>query len=228
MNFGRAFVCSFAYFGLYMAVFPAQNITVALFEKDDYDTLGFYCHAVTYLAQGIGSIFCVFLMEKLGNIKSMALGAFLCMIYVVSLIVPAIKSENPTSQSFVLSDLFVYPLMIFTSIATGVGEGFTQPSGGKYIADCTTEETKGFYFAFFWSFYMGSQVFGNLIAAFLLGNFDQRYYVIIITGIGLLSALIIVFMKQPHKQPQSGGASQTYNIKSMAASVSHLSQHHQS
>ena len=199
LNFGRAFVCSLAYFGLYMAVFPAQNISVALFEKDSYGELGFYCHASTYLAQGIGSIFCVFLMEKLGNVKSMALGSFLCMIFVVSLLVPAFKSEDLTSDNFFLSDKFVYPLMIFTSIATGVGEGFTQPSAGKFIADCTTEETKGFYFAFFWAFYMGSQVFGNLIAAYLLGNFDQRYYVIIITAIGLLSSVIMMFMKQPRK-----------------------------
>ena len=49
--------------------------------------------------------------------------------------------------------------------------GIVQPSSGNYIAECATEETKGFYFAFFWAFYMGSQIFGNLIAAFVLGNF---------------------------------------------------------
>jgi hypothetical protein len=63
-------------------------------------------------------------MEKLGNVKSMALGAFLCMIFVVSLIAPAIKSEDPTSDNFFVSEKFVYPMMIATSIATGVGEGF--------------------------------------------------------------------------------------------------------
>lgn len=197
MNFGRAFICSFAYFGLYMAVFPAQNVTVSLFEKNDYGQLGFYCHAATYLAQGVSSIFCVFVMEKISNIKSMAWGSALCLVFVVSLMFPAIKSENPNSDNFFISDKFVYPLMIFTSIATGVGEGLAQPGAGKYISDCTTEETKGFYFAFFWSFYMGSQVFGNLIAAYVLGNFDQRYYVIIITGIGVCSSAILFFMKSP-------------------------------
>lgn len=139
-------------------------------------------------------------MEKLGNVKSMAWGSALCLVFVVSLMFPAIRSENPTSGNFFISDKFVYPLMIFTSIATGVGEGLAQPGAGKYISDCTTEETKGFYFAFFWSFYMGSQVFGNLIAAFVLGNFDQRYYVIIITIIGMLSSAILFFMKSPRVQ----------------------------
>lgn len=111
-------------------------------------------------------------MEKLGNVRSMALGSVLCLVFVVSLMVPAIKSENLSSDNFFLSREFVYPLMILTSIATGMGEGLAHPGAGKFITDCTTEETKGFYFAFFWSFYMGSQVFGNLIAAFVLGNFD--------------------------------------------------------
>lgn len=106
-----------------MAVFPAQNITVALFEKNDYGELGFYCHAATYLAQGISSIFCVFAMEKLGNVKSMAWGSALCLVFVVSLIFPAMRSENPKSENFFISNTFVYPLMIFTSIATGIGEG---------------------------------------------------------------------------------------------------------
>lgn len=95
-------------------------------------------------------------MEKLGNVRSMAVGSLLCLVFVVSLIFPAIKSENPMSESFFVQDTFVYPVMILTSIATGIGEGIAQPAAGKYISDCTTEETKGFYFAFFWAFYMGS------------------------------------------------------------------------
>ena len=95
-------------------------------------------------------------MEKLGNVRSMAWGSVLCLVFVVSLLFPAIKSENPENDSFFISNGFVYPLMILTSIATGLGEGIAQPAAGKYISDCTTEETKGFYFAFFWAFYMGS------------------------------------------------------------------------
>jgi hypothetical protein len=62
-------------------------------------------------------------MEKLGNVKSMAWGSVLCLTFVISLIVPAIKSEDPESENFFLSKAFVFPLMLLTSIATGVGEG---------------------------------------------------------------------------------------------------------
>ncbi len=44
---------------------------------------------------------------------------------------------------------------------------------------------------------MGSQIFGNLLAAFVLGSFDQRFYVIIITSIGSVACVIMFFMKVP-------------------------------
>ena len=85
-----------------------------------------------------------FIMEKLGNVRTMAWGSVLCMTFVVSLIIPAIKSEDLANENFFLSKAFVYPLMLIASIATGVGEGIAHPAASKYITDCTTEDTKGF------------------------------------------------------------------------------------
>lgn len=45
-----------------------------------------------------------------------------------------------------------------------------QTAQGKYIADCATENNKGFFFGFFWACYMGSHVVGDLIYAFVLGD----------------------------------------------------------
>ena len=195
MNFGRAFVCSLSFFGLYMALFPALNIQAALFERDNYGILGFYCNALTYFGQALGSLFCIFIMEKLGNIKTIAWGSVLCILFVASLILPAIKSENLESDNVFLSANFVYPFMLLTSSLTGFGEGMAHPAASKYISECCTEQTKGFYFAFFWSFYMGSNFFGNLLAAFVLGSFDQKLYVIIITSLGSLACIMLFFMK---------------------------------
>lgn len=88
------------------------------------------------------------------------------------LILPALKSENLDSDNVFLSNGFVYTVILITAWFNGFGQGVAQPASGKYISDCATEKTKGFYFAYFWSFYMGSQVFGNLIAAFVLGELD--------------------------------------------------------
>lgn len=117
--------------------------------------------------------------------------------FIVSLLLPAYKSIYIDSTSFWLQDSFVYPIIYVTSLLNGLGEGVNQPASGTYISDCAIEENKGFYFAFFWSFYMGSQVFGNLIAALVLGNLDQRYYVVIMTCLTVLGSILFFFLKAP-------------------------------
>jgi phosphate transport system ATP-binding protein len=57
---------------------------------------------------------------------------------------------------FFLSDGFVYPVIILTTFINGFGQGIAQPASGKFISDCATEKSKGFFFAYFWAFYMGS------------------------------------------------------------------------
>jgi len=55
-----------------------------------------------------------------------------------------------------MSQAFVYIISIFTSFINGFGEGIAQPASGTFISDCATENSKGFFFAYFWAFYMGS------------------------------------------------------------------------
>lgn len=38
----------------------------------------------------------------------------------------------------------------------GFGMGVLWVAQGEYVSLCATEETKGFYFAHFWAFYMSS------------------------------------------------------------------------
>jgi MFS family permease len=127
----------------------------------------------------------------------MAWASLFAIPFIVSLLLPAYKSIYIDSTSFWLQDSFVYPVIYVTSLLNGLGEGVSQPASGTYISDCAIEENKGFYFAFFWAFYMGSQVFGNLIAALVLGNLDQRYYVIVMTGLTVLGSFFFFFLKKP-------------------------------
>jgi MFS family permease len=127
----------------------------------------------------------------------MAWASLFAIPFIVSLLLPAYKSIYTNSTSFWLQDSFVYPVIYVTSLMNGLGEGVSQPASGTYISDCAIEENKGFYFAFFWAFYMGSQVFGNLIAALVLGNLDQRYYVIVMTSLTVVGSFFFFFLKKP-------------------------------
>jgi MFS family permease len=150
-----------------------------------------------YLGQGTGSIFCVYITQKIGDSRSMAWASLFAIPFMISLLLPAYKAIYPTSDSFWLKDGFVYTVIYITSLLNGLGEGVSQPASGTYMSDCAIEENKGFYFAFFWAFYMGSQVFGNLIAAFVLGNFDQRYYVVVMLALTLIACVLFFFLKAP-------------------------------
>jgi hypothetical protein len=52
----------------------------------------------------------------------------------------------------------------------GLTVGILWASANSYVASCATEVNKGFFFSYFWCFYMTSQIIGNLIAAYTLGN----------------------------------------------------------
>lgn len=197
-NFWKGFfLCSLSFLGMYVALYSAQNISAVLFLKDGYEGLGFYSNAFAYLGEGIGSIICVFIIMKMGSTKSMSRFAVWNLPFILCLILPAIKSSYMASTSFFLSDGFVYTIVIAASVANGFAMGVVQPASGCYIAECATEENKGFYFAFFWSFYMGSQVFGNLIAALVLGHFPQLAYVLLMLFIGGISTALLFFLREP-------------------------------
>ena len=168
LNIWKALLCSFAFLLQYTALYSAQNVQSVLFSKDNYGQLGFYSNAVVYFGQGTGSIFCVFFTAKYGDSKSMAWSSLFALPFIISLLAPAYKSLDLHTDNFWLSTTFVYSLILFTSLLNGLGEGVAQPASGTYISDCAVESNKGFYYALFWAFYMGSQVFGNLIAAFVL------------------------------------------------------------
>ena len=76
-------------------------------------------------------------MEKLGNVKTVAWGSVLCIVFVASLIIPAIKSEDLESTNFFLSKSFVYPFMLITSSLTGFGEGMAHPGASKKYTHLT-------------------------------------------------------------------------------------------
>jgi hypothetical protein len=69
---------------------------------------------------------------------------------------------------------------------------------GKYVSDCATEETKGFFFSYFWAFYMSSQIFGSVIAAYCLNQMNQASLFMIISCISLLSSLSSFLLRKPY------------------------------
>ena len=87
-----------------------------------------------------------------------------------------------------------------TSIINGFCVGILWSGLNQYIADLATEHTKGLFFSFFWCFYMSSEVFGNLISAFLLGYMSQTVYFAIIALIAVCATVGMSFLKESDEQ----------------------------
>ncbi len=85
--------------------------------------MGFLSNAFAYAGQGTGSVFCVWIVMKLGAVKSMSRFALLNMPFLICLLLPAFKHEDMESKNFFLSDGFVYTAIISTSIVNGFAMG---------------------------------------------------------------------------------------------------------
>jgi hypothetical protein len=161
-----------------------------MLEDNGYGKLGFYSNAMIYLALGIGSLISTGVMNKIGEIRTMALGGYLCVTFMGSFILTSLKADYTGWNSWLFSPVLVYTTLIITSFVNGIGEAIMWVAQGKYISDCATVNNKGFFFGYFWAYYMSSQIFGNFIAAVVLGKISQTAYVVIMTVLTLAAAIL--------------------------------------
>lgn len=166
-------------------------------SNDDYDQLGYFSLALLYLTLGFGCLIATAIMGKIGVKKSLMLGSVCDTLWILCSLPPALKDENPGSDSFFYTDGFIYFISLFASVLDGFGDAVQWVAQGKYISDCATEKTKGFYFSYFWTYYMSSQVFGNLIAAFVLKYFKQSSFFLIMAAISSTSVIIFATLRKP-------------------------------
>ncbi|CDW79582.1 major facilitator superfamily protein [Stylonychia lemnae] len=190
---------SLGFLFLYVAFNSTQNLTSILLDQDGYGKLGFYSLGVQAIFQGIGSLMSSGIVNKFGVKTSMVLGALFNSSWVLQSLIPAQRYYNQDSDNWAYSETFYYIINIIVSAASGFMGSILWVAEGKYISECATEETKGFYFSYFWMFYMQSQVFGNLIAALVLGEMDQVSYFIIMSVIAFIASISFAFLRQPKK-----------------------------
>lgn len=86
----------------------------------------------------------------------MVVGALFNSSWVLQSLIPAEKFYNPDSDYWAYGETFYYVVNIIISAASGFMGSILWVAEGKYISECATDETKGFYFSYFWMFYMQS------------------------------------------------------------------------
>jgi MFS family permease len=118
---------------------------------------------------GIGSLMSTAIINKFGTRFSLFIGGIGCIIQILVTILPNLKSHDP--DFFLSHDVIIACLFVACTI-NGFTVGVLWTAANQYIAESSTEENAGFFFSYFWSFFQGSQIIGNIIAAFVLGYLD--------------------------------------------------------
>jgi hypothetical protein len=89
-NFRQATHVAISFFGIYTAVYSTQNLQSTIFNHAGYGSLGLISNAIAYLGQGIGSVYSVYYINKIGDIKAMAWGSVLSLPFIAALIFPTL------------------------------------------------------------------------------------------------------------------------------------------
>jgi hypothetical protein len=105
------------------------------------------------------------------------------------------KQGHRVNDKWYYSESFYTTTNLIISAVSGFLGSLLWVAEGKYISDCASEETKGFYFSYFWAFYMQSQIFGNLLAALILGEMDQVSYFAIMAAVAFLASASFAFLR---------------------------------
>lgn len=79
----------------------------------------------------------------------------------------------------------------------GLGESVQWVAQGKYIADCATDATKGFFFGYFWAYFMASQIFGNVLSAIVFESYDLTTFYLLMSMFAIVSGVSFYFLKDP-------------------------------
>jgi len=125
---------------------------------------------------------------KFGSKNSIIVGAICYMLWVACGIIP-IANTSP-SQSF---KSFVFALFIFSGLINGFGASIIWVGQGNYVTDASENDSvKSRNFGAFWGIFMGSQIFGNLIAAFLIGNIGLLTFFISVSLIACVGIALLV------------------------------------
>ncbi|CDW81861.1 major facilitator superfamily protein [Stylonychia lemnae] len=192
-------VLSMGFFMIYLADNTTMNLSSVILSKTGFGEWGFYYVALYFLFLGIGSIFSMPIILFLGEKLTIVISASTVCLWVICYSLPAYKNDNPNSDQFFVQESFIKALIFLTTFLYGFLSGPLWVCQGLVLSKYATQSTKGFYNSFFFSFFMASQVFGNLIAALVLSASNVNRLFQILAGIALVGAILFLFLRRPTK-----------------------------
>lgn len=132
----------------------------------------------------------------------MVIGSFFLSFFIIGCILSAWQAEKTPGENSAIVEFFinhnvVITILVITTTLSGLGQAVVWVGAGEYMSLCATEESKGFYFGFFWVFYMSSQIFGNFLGAISIENASGPFFYIMLGCVFLVAVPAYGFLKVP-------------------------------
>jgi MFS family permease len=120
--------------------------------------------------------------------------------YVATFILPAYRSQNPNSTSWILNKTLIRVLILICAAVNGFGAAILWVAEGQYISQCANEANKGFFNSFFWAVLQMSGVIGNLMAAYVISSVEQSTFYLVMTSLCVLASFFFLLLRIPLKE----------------------------
>jgi len=180
-----------------------------MMRDDKFGSFGYYLLAFIYFFMALSSIIGPAILKRIGFKKCLILGSFGHFAFVVCSILPAWRNEykhdgkNYSELTYIekclTNDTLNRAIMIFAACLNGFGATILWVAQGEYINRCSNEESKGFFFGFFWSIHQASQIFGCLLSSFLFANhLNKTLFAVTMSCLCLIGSLMFFFIKTPY------------------------------
>jgi MFS family permease len=172
--------------------------------------MGFVLQALLYIQGMLASMFVPALVKKFGLRTIFIVGTQLNSLVVMAQILPAWFAEvqdDPESVDGHWYEWFtrrrvVETFLIISVILTGIGSALMWIAQGEYMAKCTTSQSKGFYFGYFWVWYMSAQIIGNLTGALIIERSSGVGFFIIMSLMAFAASLLFCCLIMPTPFPK--------------------------
>ena len=154
---------SIAFLLLFIAFNSADNLAAKVLRADSFSELGLYSMSALYLVFAFTGFFSAALVHSLGIKRSLFIGGLCYSLRIAAFLLPALYVSHPE-----MDRVKIEVAIVLSAVVNGWGSGILWVAQGKYVAECATDKSKGFFFSYFFAIFMLSQIVGNLIAAFVL------------------------------------------------------------
>ncbi|CDW89920.1 major facilitator superfamily protein [Stylonychia lemnae] len=209
VKYKNILVLSLGIFLTYSAFNSSQNLQSLVMQEDGFGQMGYHILATLYLFMGLGSIFSTAIINKFGSRKCMMMGGLGNAQWIFTTIL-ATEHENKLNQQIIDEPPILITVLIFVStIINGFTVGILWSCANNYVARNSDPDHKGTGFGIFWTFYMMSQISGNLIASYTLEKLNQTSFFLIMGSVALVGTSSFYLISNPsettHKmaeQPQ--------------------------